>query len=195
MSIYSDLSQIQTVSNTNYSVDELVQQFNAEDLSSNKAQVNQCIICAKIQQKMLDNHNNNTNSKAYKKEAANVLAATKMKKKIFNYNAEIGRWVQQQNDPTIYEMSKRKIKEKMDQQLNKPKQAPRTKKENPEIVALKEQLKQEQENNNTLVEHFTDTINTWETAFITIADYLDDRDIDWQQLLKKRGIVNPLDNH
>jgi hypothetical protein len=34
-----------------------------------------------------------------------------------------------------------------------------------------------------------------ETAFITIADYLDDRDIDWQQLLKKRGIVNPLDNH
>ena len=92
-------------------------------------------------------------------------------------------------------MSKRKIKEKMDQQLNKPKQAPRTKKENPEIVALKEQLKQEQENNNTLVEHFTDTINTWETAFITIADYLDGRDIDWQQLLKKRGIVNPLDNH
>ena len=45
-----------------------------------------------------------------------------------------------------------------------------------------------------LVEHFTDTINTWETAFITIADYLDDRDIDWQQLLKKKGIKNPLDN-
>ena len=33
-----------------------------------------------------------------------------------------------------------------------------------------------------------------ETAFITIADYLDDRDIDWQQLLKKKGIKNPLDN-
>ena len=195
MNIYSDPTQIQTVSNTDYSVEELIEQFNTADQFGNRAQINQCIICAKLQQKLVAQFGNNPNSKAYKKEAANVLAATKMKKKIFNYNAEIGRWVQQQNDPTIYEMSKRKIKEKMDQQLNKPKQAPRTKKENPEIVALKEQLKQEQENNNTLVEHFTDTINTWETAFITIADYLDDRDIDWQQLLKKKGIENPLDKH
>ena len=114
-----------------------------------------------------------------------------MKRSNFNKNAEIGRYVMQRNDPAVYDMPKSKIKELITPP--KPK-APRTKKENPEVAELKSQLKQEQENNNTLVEHFTDTINTWETAFITIADYLDDRDIDWQQLLKKKGIKNPLDN-
>ena len=191
MSIYSDPTQIQTVSNTDYSVEELIEQFNTADQFGNRAQINQCIICAKIQQKLVAQFGNNSNSKAYKKEASKILLATKMKRSNFNKNAEIGRYVMQRNDPAVYDMPKSKIKELITPP--KPK-APRTKKENPEIVALKEQLKQEQENNNTLVEHFTDTINTWETAFITIADYLDDRDIDWQQLLKKKGIKNPLDN-
>jgi hypothetical protein len=191
MSIYSDPTQIQTVSNTDYSVEELIEQFNTADQFGNRAQINQCIICAKIQQKLVAQFGNNSNSKAYKKEASKILLATKMKRSNFNKNAEIGRYVMQRNDPAVYDMPKSKIKELITPP--KPK-APRTKKENPEVAELKSQLKQEQENNNTLVEHFTDTINTWETAFITIADYLDDRDIDWQQLLKKKGIKNPLDN-
>ena len=190
MSIYSDPTQIQTVSNTDYSVEELIEQFNTADQFGNRAQINQCIICAKIQQKLVAQFGNNSNSKAYKKEVSKILLATKMKRSNFNKNAEIGRYVMQRNDPAVYDMPKSKIKELITPP--KPK-APRTKKENPEVAELKSQLKQEQENNNTLVEHFTDTINTWETAFITIADYLDDRDIDWQQLLKKKGIVNPLD--
>ena len=192
MNIYSDPTQIQTVSNTDYSVEELIEQFNTADQFGNRAQINQCIICAKIQQKVLD-ENKGQMTKAYRQKLSKILLDIgKLKRSNFNKNAEIGRYVMQRNDPSVYDMPKSKIKELITPP--KPK-APRTKKDNPEIVALKEQLKQEQENNNTLVEHFTDKINTWETAFITIADYLDDRDIDWQQLLKKKGIENPLDKH
>ena len=191
MNIYSDPAQIQTVSNTDYSVEELIEQFNTADQFGNRAQINQCIICAKISDSVQKQFNGKIKTKKYKEHIGKILPKlANMKPRIFRYNAEIGRYVMQRNDPTVYDMPKSKIKELITPP--KPK-APRTKKENPEIVALKEQLKQEQENNNTLVEHFTDTINTWETAFITIADYLDDRDIDWQQLLKKKGVENPLD--
>ena len=212
MTIYNDLNQIQNLSSTNYTVEELIQQFNDEDISSNRAQINQCVICAKIQQKILDNHKNNTNSKAYKKEATNALVATKLKKNIFNYNADIGRYVLQQNDPTIYELSKRQLKVKIDQEMGRTPRAPRRKTVKPdypriieekdqEIVSLKERihyleetLKQEQDNNDTLLEHFTDTINCWQSAFVALVDYFNERDIDWQQLLQKQNIKNPLTN-
>ena len=111
MSIYSDPTQIQTVSNTDYSVEELIEQFNTADQFGNRAQINQCIICAKIQQKLVAQFGNNSNSKAYKKEASKILLATKMKRSNFNKNAEIGRYVMQRNDPAVYDMPKSKIKE------------------------------------------------------------------------------------
>ena len=149
MNIYSDPAQIQTVSNTDYSVEELIEQFNTADQFGNRAQINQCIICAKLQQKLVAQFGNNSNSKTYKKEAMQICTATKLTKTTFNRNAKIGRYVMQRNDPTVYDMPKSKIKELITP--HKPK-APRTKRENPEIVALTARVEELEQ----IINHFRD---------------------------------------
>ena len=168
----------------------------AERQKLNKAHLQRCINYTTATTEMLKRYNDNEHDKDYQKEKEKFRKNAGIAKSLDLKYCRIGKYLIEKQDPELYTKTMNQI-----YNLIYPKEVSRTTfnsvrdtlEENPDIISLKEQLKQEQENNNTLVEHFTDTINTWETAFITIADYLDDRDIDWQQLLKKRGIKNPLD--
>ena len=187
----------------------------AERQKLNKAHLQRCINYTTATTEMLKRYNDNEHDKDYQKEKEKFRKNAGIAKSLDLKYCRIGKYLIEKQDPELYtktmnqiynliypkEVSRTTFNSVRDTLEETEREVSRTTfnsvrdtlEENPDIISLKEQLKQEQENNNTLVEHFTDTINTWETAFITIADYLDDRDIDWQQLLKKRGIKNPLD--
>jgi ribosomal protein S27E len=210
MNIYTqDLTEIQNLSTANYSVDELINRFNHQTLFGNSAQNAQCVICVKVSDYVKKEVGGKISTPEYSERLSKILLRLgNMKRSNFNKNVVIGRWLIKQNDLDNYNLSKTEIKARIDQEQGKTINAPRTKKpksdylliiaeKDQEIVSLKEQLKQEQANNDIIVEHCDkkdSVIHILETGFVILADYLDDRDINWRKLLDNNGAKNPLDN-
>jgi hypothetical protein len=108
MDIYSTTT-LQSDANETFSVDELVQQFKTADGLGNRAKVRQCVICAQIQNTLNDEFSGKLNTSPYKKRLDKILSDLDIKRKSFNKDAAVGRFVISKNDPTIYDLPKSKI--------------------------------------------------------------------------------------
>lgn len=108
----------------------LINEYNTENGIENNSAIKKCIIVYQIKSALLTKYDNNPNNKGYKKEKRNAFLATNITNRMFNYDANIGEYVINQNDDTLYTKSKRQILDIISPP--KPKQ-PKEKKPKPSV--------------------------------------------------------------
>ena len=116
------------------SIEQLVTKFHAKDLFGNLSKNESYIVCTEISDKMLEIGNGNTNSKLYKKEAAQICAALNLKQKTFREYVRIGRFILSKHNQPEYDklmdMNMSQIKKTMTPQptaISNPPAAPKPK--------------------------------------------------------------------
>ena len=191
MTIYTqDLTEIQNLATTNYSVEELINRFNRQTLFGNSAQNAQCVICVKINDCAQKEVGGKINTPVYKERLRNILRNLgNMKRRTFNYNVEIGRWLIKQNDPNNYTLSKSEIKSRIDQENGKTENniTPRTK------VNYKQENQELRDLNTSIADLYEDAkelISDYEIMANHYREMIENRDGDWQGTLKKIGVKN-----
>jgi hypothetical protein len=161
----------------------------------------------------------NENTKEYKQAVKILTASYGIKQQKFKYDVRIGAFLKQQNSDDLMNLPKSDIEKlRKKQKGNTGNQSPRTKnpksdylhiisEKDQEIVSLKErvhyleeQLKQEQANNDIIVEHVDNQQETINDKQELISDYriiashyremVENRGGNWYETIKNIGVKN-----
>ena len=107
--IYTTTTDLNTFIESSYTTDQLYQYYTNATVFGNKAKIIQCCICAKIQDTIQKQHNGNIKSRKYSADTDQILSVLSIKRKQFNKDAAVGRYVIQQNDITLFDLPKSNI--------------------------------------------------------------------------------------